>query len=364
MAYPVPGFSHLATERPQGPNLFAGQIDLRNVNVRLLSILNQVGKQLGRTVTIFSGYRTDRYSASVGGFAGDPHARGIAVDANIDGRPIGSYPDAVALIHRLGARSGATDFQYRGASDPAHVDLVGTSGGPAVTTTTARSSIDSTDTFWYALETRLGLPHNRATHTFLQGWANIEGTKARYNPLATTLRQPGSTSFNSVGVQNYPTPEIGVAATADTLRNYPAVLAVLRGKASPYGNAAFNTELNKWSGNADKGATVTPYVRSWLLQAQSNPSGKDATDWLSADPLGPAVASAADAALAVPRFLAKLMDPSYILRGLQVIAGAVLVLVGVGLLVRQVALAADVPIPTPARIPLPGTDRDIYQRDG
>jgi hypothetical protein len=44
-------------------------------------------------------------------------------------------------------------------------------------------------------------------------------------------------------------------------------------------------------------------------------------------------------------FLGRLTDPSYILRGLQVIAGAVLVLVGLGLLVRQVALSADLPDP-------------------
>lgn len=66
-------------------------------------------------------------------------------------------------------------------------------------------------------------------------------------------------------------------------------------------------------------------------------------------------------------FLDRLTDPSYILRGLQVIAGAVLVLVGVVLLTRQVALAADLPDPAGlaskvSRVPLPGTDRDIYQR--
>jgi hypothetical protein len=49
------------------------------------------------------------------------------------------------------------------------------------------------------------------------------------------------------------------------------------------------------------------------------------------------------AAISVGDFLGKLTDPSYILRGLQVIAGAVLVLVGVVLLVRQVALAVDAP---------------------
>lgn len=47
----------------------------------------------------------------------------------------------------------------------------------------------------------------------------------------------------------------------------------------------------------------------------------------------------------VAGFIGRLTDPAYILRGLQIIAGAVLVLVGVALLVRQVALAADLPDP-------------------
>lgn len=47
-------------------------------------------------------------------------------------------------------------------------------------------------------------------------------------------------------------------------------------------------------------------------------------------------------------FLGRLSDPAYILRGLQIVAGAVLVLVGVVLLTRQVALAADLPDPIAA----------------
>lgn len=358
--YPVPGYSHLATSRPQGTNLAGGQIDVAGVSRQLLGILDRVGAALGKTVVIFSGHRTDAYSAAVGGFKGDPHTLGIATDATIDGQPIGSFPGAVALIHKLGARSGATDFQYKGQADPAHVDLVGSRGATTNAAAATGSSIDSPDTFWYAVETKLGLPHDRTTHQRLQGWANIENTKAAFNPLATTLRQPGSSglSGNPDGVQNYPTPEAGVQATADTIRKYPTILSVLKGKASPYGNSAFNRELNIWSGNRDKGAAVTPYVRGYLLQIQGNPSSKSAADWFSYD-LSNAykdsgAKAAVDAALAVPRFLGKITDPHNILRGLQIIAGAVLVLVGVVLLTRQVALAADVPTPNvPVPVPIP-----------
>lgn len=55
----------------------------------------------------------------------------------------------------------------------------------------------------------------------------------------------------------------------------------------------------------------------------------------------PGVQQAAD----VAGFLGKLTDPSYLLRGLQIVAGAVLMLAGLVLLTRQVALAADIPTP-------------------
>jgi hypothetical protein len=168
---------------------------VQNVNARLRGILNAVGVALGKTVVIFSGHRTDAYSNAVGGFAGDPHTQGIAVDATIDGRPIGSYPGAVAIIHKFGARSGATDFQYNGKSDPAHVDLVGSAGATQNAAAATGSSIDSPDTFWYAVETKLGLPHTRSTHAFLVSWATVENTKAAFNPLATTMREPGSTGL-------------------------------------------------------------------------------------------------------------------------------------------------------------------------
>ena len=48
-------------------------------------------------------------------------------------------------------------------------------------------------------------------------WAREEGTAAQYNLLATTWTMPGSTDFNSAGVQNYRDLESGVTATANTL---------------------------------------------------------------------------------------------------------------------------------------------------
>jgi hypothetical protein len=100
-------------------------VDWRHVNPVLLRQLNAIGKQLGKVIVIFSGYRSDRYSAAVGGFAGDPHTRHMAVDATIGGKPIGQVVSA-KIFKQYGLRSGNVPNFYHGKPDPEHVDLVGT----------------------------------------------------------------------------------------------------------------------------------------------------------------------------------------------------------------------------------------------
>jgi hypothetical protein len=63
----------------------------------------------------------------------------------------------------------------------------------------------------------VGLPICSNNLVAVVAWQAAEGTSAAWNPLATTLRMPGSTSFNSVGVQNYRSLEEGLQATAQTL---------------------------------------------------------------------------------------------------------------------------------------------------
>ena len=64
----------------------------------------------------------------------------------------------------------------------------------------------------------------------------------------------------------------------------------------------------------------------------------------AADAAANAAKTAADAALAVPRFLAKITSVDFLLRAGEVIGGAVLVLVGLYLLSRQIGLASVSPV--------------------
>lgn len=121
-------------------------------------------------------------------------------------------------------------------------------------------------------------PYSRVSdHAWwLVAWATLEATRARYNPLATTLRRPGSTTFNYAGVQNYTSLASGVEAVTLTLtgnrnveRGYAAVLDQLLRASGTY--AAFREALSRsaWSGSPRDGtryripASRTAHVRDY-----------------------------------------------------------------------------------------------------
>lgn len=106
---------------------FAGHVDWKHMKLAMLNRLNALGSATHQTIYIFSGYRSNEYSAGVGGFAGDPHTFGMAADAYVggpSGKSIGSFYSAKVLA-KYGLRSGNQPNFYHGKPDPSHVDLVG-----------------------------------------------------------------------------------------------------------------------------------------------------------------------------------------------------------------------------------------------
>ncbi len=71
--------------------------------------------------------------------------------------------------------------------------------------------------FATAVLARLGAPATKDNLSMFFGMFIAEGTAARFNPGASTIRESGSTSFNSAGVQNYRSFADGVKAAAYTL---------------------------------------------------------------------------------------------------------------------------------------------------
>jgi peptidoglycan hydrolase CwlO-like protein len=89
----------------------------------------------------------------------------------------------------------------------------------------------------------LDAPVCRSNEIVVVAWQLAEFTQAAWNPLATTRPMPGSTAFNSAGVQNFPTLEVGLLANQLTLMNgwasyrYGAIVSSLRACADPYATA-------------------------------------------------------------------------------------------------------------------------------
>ena len=79
--------------------------------------------------------------------------------------------------------------------------------------------------------TKLGVPVTGPNVQAISAWEQAEGTKAAFNPLATTQGGfAGETQFNSVGVKNYTSYQDGLDANLKVITNglYPNIIAALQ----------------------------------------------------------------------------------------------------------------------------------------
>jgi hypothetical protein len=101
----------------------------------------------------------------------------------------------------------------------------------------------------------LDAPTTSANVSSLLTWINREGNLPgvdRYNPLDTTLPEPGAVSTNSEGVKSYTSWSQGVTATAQTLAGgYSTIVSALKAGVgiNPATNSAVAQEIRKWSGS-------------------------------------------------------------------------------------------------------------------
>ena len=94
----------------------------------------------------------------------------------------------------------------------------------------------------------IGAPATAENLRFLDAWQRAEGGSAAYNPLNTTQHAPGASAYNSVGVRNYSSPEIGLEATKQTLLNghYGDIVGLLRSGRSNATRLAQAVEASPW----------------------------------------------------------------------------------------------------------------------
>lgn len=92
-------------------------------------------------------------------------------------------------------------------------------------------------------------------------WAHAEGTQAENNPLATTRLMPDTTLFNSAGVKNYPTVEVGIAATNQTMDDglYPELQGLFN---SGTADAIANYVVGSRWGTGEAFVKLVPEVRA------------------------------------------------------------------------------------------------------
>ena len=79
--------------------------------------------------------------------------------------------------------------------------------------------------------TKLGMPVTQSNLQAITAWEQAEGTKAAFNPLATTQSGfAGETTFNHVGVKNYVSYQDGIDANVKVITNglYGNILAALQ----------------------------------------------------------------------------------------------------------------------------------------
>lgn len=107
---------------------FAGRVVIDpGVNVtygdepRIVAALRRLSANIGKTIFVISGYRTPAHSVAVGGFADDPHTKGIAADIGI-GAPIRSTASSVSALQ---LRRAGLYRPFGGAAEINHVQLLG-----------------------------------------------------------------------------------------------------------------------------------------------------------------------------------------------------------------------------------------------
>jgi hypothetical protein len=90
---------------------------------------------------------------------------------------------------------------------------------PKVDKTELKSTTTSDDDFYKSILTCIGAKPTKNNLMFMYAWRQAEGGKAKNNPFNTSHKMPGSTTYNSHGVQNYKNSEDGIQATCRTLKN-------------------------------------------------------------------------------------------------------------------------------------------------
>jgi hypothetical protein len=106
---------------------------------------------------------------------------------------------------------------------------------------------DQQQQFAAAVLKRIGAPPSAKNIAFMLTWFKREGTRAKFNPMATTLKYGSyGKDLNSVGVKNYNDFESGVGATAATLLGKNRYMGIVEDLRRDDPDSAARNHPNEW----------------------------------------------------------------------------------------------------------------------
>src|SRR5207342_507768 len=117
------------------------------------------------------------------------------------------------------ATQSATNTSFATALSQAQGTPATSAAVPTSSGTLNRAGVDSVQ--WARdFLTKVGMPITSENVRAVSAWEQAEGTKASFNPLATTQSGfAGETRFNSVGVKNYVSYQDGIDANVKVINN-------------------------------------------------------------------------------------------------------------------------------------------------
>ena len=327
---------------------FAPNVNWQRVSPTLLQNLNIIMRRLGKTALIISGYRTPAHSVAVGGFANDPHTKGIAVDATVNGQPIGYVTGFVQAANSIGLISGNQPNFYKGQPDPGHVQL---GGGMTVATQTQPNIPAPTPSphdppgFAQLLLQKLGIQPTQAKVTFLNWWFDNEGNNGP--PGNNGVNNPLNVSPGG-SVANYNSPDEGATATAAVLQqsNFSQILAAFQNPNATGAQLAAAVETSPWAsshygaydsqGNYVGGHLIQPY-----LPANRSPGTlASILGQVGHYTVHPVAGLQATASAGEKAALSGLSDTAkYVLYGVAMLGGALILITGFILIGADIGLA-------------------------